>query len=75
MDLKYIAFLNFFCLNDQVFNAFISRPKNFTTKPEEKAETRAEAGAMDIESGLKLPAYTDTEIFMDDEVRQRIASH
>ena len=22
---------------------------------------------MDIESGLKLPAYTDTEIIMDDE--------
>jgi len=62
-------------LNDKVFDAFISRPKNFTTKPEEKAETRAEAGAMNIESGLKLPACTDTEIVIVDEVRQRIASH
>ena len=72
---KVYRLFKLFCLNDKVFNAFISRPKNFTTKPEEKAETRAEAGAMDIESGLKLPAYTDTDIIMDDEVRQRIASH
>ena len=72
---KVYRLFKLFCLKDKVFNAFISRPKNFTTKPEEKAETSAEAGAMDIESGLKLPAYTDTEIIMDDEVRQRIASH
>ena len=72
---KVYRLFEIFCLKDKVFNAFISRPKNFTTKPEEKAETRAEAGAMDIESGLKLPAYIDTEIIMDDEVRQRIASH
>ena len=72
---KVYRLFKIFCLNDKVLNAFISRPKNFTRKPEEKAETRAEAGAMDIESGLKLPAYTDTEIIMDDEVRQRIASH
>ena len=66
-DLKSIGFLNFFVWKINFFNAFIYRPKSFTTKPEEKAETNADAGAMDIESGLKLPAYTDTEIIMDDE--------
>ena len=34
---------------------------------EEKAEAKTEAGAMDIGSDLKLPAYTVTEIMMDVE--------
>ena len=75
MDLKSIVFLNFFVWKIKFSTLSSADQKNFTTKPEEKAETRAEAGAMDIESGLKLPAYADTEIIMDDEVRQRIASH
>ena len=33
---------------------------------EKKAVAKTDAGEMDIERDLKLPAYTDTEIMMDD---------
>ena len=55
-----------FCLKDRVFNAFINRPKSIVPVSIEKAETDTNSKAMEIDSNLRLPGYTDTEILMDD---------
>ena len=39
----------------------------FCDKTEEGVETILDTGAMDMKSDLKLSAYTETEIKMDDE--------
>ena len=64
---KVYRLFKLFCLKDKVFNAFINRPKSFASKTEDKTEAKTEEKAMEIDSGLKLPTYTDTETMMDDE--------
>ena len=55
-----------FFLKDRVFNAFINRPKSIVPVSIEKAATDTNSKAMEIDSNLRLPGYTDTEILMDD---------
>ena len=56
-----------FCLKDKVFNAFINRQKQ--PLPSQKKENVVEnlsTSAMEVDSGLKLPAYSEVENMMDD---------
>ena len=55
-----------FCLKDRVFSAFMSRVKCPVPISTGKGEEQKENSAMEVESDLTLPIYTDTEIMMDD---------
>ena len=63
---KVYRLFKLFCLKDRVFNAFINRPKKCSPISTETVVETEQTRAMDIETDLKLPSYTDTEIMMDD---------
>ena len=54
-----------FCLKDRVFSALMSRAKCPVPISTGKGEEAKENRAMEVESDLILPIYTDTEILMD----------
>ena len=66
MQIKCIVCSKIFCLNDQIFSSFIRKPKD-RPNSKEKGEEAKDTNAMEIESDLKLPKYTDTEVMMDDK--------
>jgi len=51
------------CPKDRVFSAFMSRVKCQVPISTGKREKAKENSAMEVESDLILPIYTDTEIF------------
>jgi len=55
-----------FCLKDRMFNSFIKWEKEVKPASIEVMVNTPVPVAMEIENGLKLPVYTDTEILMDD---------
>ena len=55
-----------FCLNDRVFNSLVKREKKVKPASIEVMVNNPVPVAMEIENGLKLPVYTDTEILMND---------
>ena len=55
-----------FCLQDRVFNTLMSRAKCPIPISTGKGEEAKVNSAMEVESDLFLPTYTDTEILMDD---------
>ena len=64
---KVYRLFKLFCLKDKVFNAFINRQKQ--PLPSQKKENVVEnlsTSAMEVDSGLKLPAYSEVENMMDD---------
>jgi len=64
---KVYRLFELFCLKDKVFNAFINRQKQ--PLPSQKKENVVEnlsTSAMEVDSGLKLPAYSEVENMMDD---------
>jgi len=63
---KIYRLFKFFCLKDRIFSSFIRRPRNLGPNSKEKGEEVLNTNAMEIESDLKLPKYTDTEVMMDD---------
>ena len=67
MDLKFIVLLKLFCLKDRVFNSLIVRERKVVVNIlTEKAADNNKPSAIEVESGWKLPDYTDTEVLMDD---------
>ena len=52
---------------DQICSSFIKRPRKIGPNSKEKGVEVENTGAMEIESDLKLPKYTDTEVMMDDK--------
>ena len=67
MDLKCIVCLKLFCLKDRVFNSLIVRERKVVVHVStENAADSNKPSAMEVESGWKLPDYTDTEMLMDD---------
>ena len=63
---KIYRLFKLFCLKDRVFSAFMSRVKCQVPISTGKGEEAKVSSAMEVESDLFLPAYTDTEILMDD---------
>ena len=63
---KVYRLFKFFCLKDRIFSSFIRKPKTLQPNSTEKGEEAKNTTAMEIETDLKLPKYTDTEVMMDD---------
>ena len=58
---KIYRLFKFFCLKVRIFSSFIRRPRHLGPNSKEKGEAVINTNAMEIESDLKLPKYTDTE--------------
>ena len=55
-----------FCLKDRVFNSLVKREKKVKPTSIEVMVNTPVPVAMEIENGLKLLVYTDTEVSMDE---------
>ena len=63
---KVYRLFKLFCLKDPLFSALMSRAKCPVPISTGKGEEAQENSAMEVESDLLLPIYTDTGIMMDD---------
>ena len=63
---KVYRLFKLFCLKDRMFNSLVKREKKVKPASIEVMVNTTVPVAMEIENGLKLPVYTDTEILMDD---------
>ena len=64
---KVYRLFKLFCLKDRVFNSLVVRERKVIVHVStEKVADNNKPSAMEVESGWKLPDYTDTEVLMDD---------
>ena len=61
-----LSFVKLFCLKDIGFNSLVKREKKVKPASTEVMVNNPVTVAMEIENGLELPDYTNTEILMDD---------
>jgi len=63
---KVCRLFKLFCLKDRGFNSLVKREKKVKPASIEVMVNTQSLFAMEIENGLELPDYTNTEILMDD---------
>ena len=64
---KVYRLFKLFCLKDRVFNSLVIRERKVIVHVStETVADNNKPSAMEVESGWKLPDYTDTEMLMDD---------